>query len=124
MKSIVKSSHETARSVFLHAFARLDALALGVALGCWSGLLLLGSTWFLVLRGGSSAVSFFALLANYFPGYTVTWQGGAAGLIYGFLTGFTVGWGFARLRNLAVRLYVALAKLKAAYSMLAERIDQ
>jgi ABC-type proline/glycine betaine transport system permease subunit len=124
MNSSIKSSHETASRVFLHAFARLDAVALGVAVGCWSGTVLLGATWLLALRNDSPAVPALALLANYLPGFTVTWQGGVLGLLYGFVIGLTLGWAFARLRNLAVRLYFGIAKLKAAFSLLAERLDQ
>jgi hypothetical protein len=56
MKSSIKSHREIASRVFLHAFARLDPIALGIAIGCWCGLGLLGATWLLVLRIDSPAV--------------------------------------------------------------------
>lgn len=108
----------------LHAFARMDAVAMGISIGCWGGLLLCGVTWLLVHHGDPSAVTLLALLSQYFPGFKVSWQGGLMGLLYGFLTGFALGWGYGVLRNLAVRLYVALAKLKAALMLLTEKLDQ
>jgi hypothetical protein len=124
MKSSIKSHREIASRVFLHAFARLDPIALGIAIGCWCGLGLLGATWLLVLRIDSPAVPFLALLAHYLSGFTVTWQGGVLWLFYGFVIGLALGWGFAQARNFAVRLYIAVAKLKAAFLLLSERLDQ
>jgi hypothetical protein len=124
MKSGIKSHHEIASGVFLHAFARLDPIALGIAIGCWCAVTLLGVTWLLVFHIDSPAMRFFALLAHYLPGFTVTWQGGVLGLLYGFVIGLALGWGFAQVRNFTVRLYIAVAKLKAAFSLLSERLDQ
>ena len=40
-----------------------------------------------------------ALIEHYYPGYTATPQGGLLGALYGFFTGFPLGWGVAQLYN-------------------------
>ena len=46
----------------------------------------------------------FGLLGQFFPFYDVTPIGSLLGLIYGFVTGFLIGWGFAVFRNSIVIL--------------------
>jgi protoporphyrinogen oxidase len=87
-------------------FTRLDPLAFGVSVGVTAGILLLLATLFLIIKDGSVAGPGLLLLAQYFPGYTITLTGGLVGFAYAFVTGFLAGWGFAYLRNLA--LYVSV----------------
>lgn len=82
-------------------FTRIDGLALGLAVGVTSGLLLLLATIALVLNGGGGAGLNLGLLSQYFPGYSVTPGGSILGLVYGFAAGFIAGWVFAYARNAA-----------------------
>ena len=52
------------------------------------------------------------LLANYFPGYAVTWPGAFLGAGYGFLSGWLVGVLLAFLLNLSHFLYIRLLERK------------
>ena len=88
------------------AFPKLDPLALGMSLGTVLGVGLMLATWFLLLRGGDASGKTLTLLSQFYPGYTVTAVGGLLGLIYGLLTGFLLGWGYAFLRNAATALYL------------------
>ena len=88
------------------AFPKLDPLALGLSLGTVLGAGLMLATWFLLLRGGDASGKTLTLLGQFYPGYTVTAVGGLVGLIYGLLTGFLLGWGYAFLRNAATALYL------------------
>ncbi len=88
------------------AFPKLDPLALGMSLGTVLGVGLMLATWLLLLRGGDASGKTLTLLSQFYPGYTVTAVGGLLGLIYGLLTGFLMGWGYAFLRNAATALYL------------------
>lgn len=88
------------------AFPKLDPLALGMSLGTVLGVGLMLVTWFLLLRGGDASGQTLTLLNQFYPGYTVTAVGGLLGFVYGLLTGFLLGWGYAFLRNAATALYL------------------
>ena len=63
-------------------FTRIDGMALGLAAGITSGVLLLLATIALVVKGGGGAG--LDLLGQYFPGYSVSLRGSILGLVYGF----------------------------------------
>jgi protoporphyrinogen oxidase len=84
------------------AFPKLDRMALGLSLGLVTGFFLFLATLGLVLKGGNVVGPTLQLLSQYFPGYHVTAVGSFIGLLYGFVTGFIGGWGFALLRNAVV----------------------
>ncbi len=88
------------------AFPKLDPLALGMSLGTVLGVGLMLATWFLLLRGGDTSGKTLTLLSQFYPGYTVTAVGGLLGFVYGLLTGFLMGWGYAFLRNAVTALYL------------------
>jgi protoporphyrinogen oxidase len=88
------------------AFPKLDPVSLGLSLGTVIGVGLMLATWFLLLRGGDASGKTLTLLSQFYPGYTITAVGGLLGLIYGLLTGFLLGWGYAFLRNAATALYL------------------
>jgi protoporphyrinogen oxidase len=99
--------------IFAQAFMKLDPIALGTSVGIMSGLILFVLTLFVYYGQVSSIGRYLWLLAQYFPGYTVTGVGSGLGLLYGFLIGFGVGWGIAFLRNSMVRLYVSIVRRRA-----------
>ncbi len=75
-------------------FARLDIAAIAVSVGCLFAILLWAATATLLLKGapaGQHIGEHLGLLANFFPGYSVSWPGSIAGLAYGFLVGVGVG---------------------------------
>jgi protoporphyrinogen oxidase len=88
------------------AFARLDPLALGTAIGCVSGAGLLLATAILLLRGGEHVGRTLSLLNNYLPGFEVTWTGAMLGGLEAGAMGFGLGYLGAGLRNGAIQLYV------------------
>lgn len=73
---------------------RLDAVAQGISAGVLLGLGLFVATNWLVLKGGDVVGPNLALLAQFCPGYRVTFVGSLIGfgygLLYGGLAGFTV----------------------------------
>jgi hypothetical protein len=93
-------------AILRRAFARMDRLALGVALGSVTALTFLVATLWLVVKGGEVIGPTLQLLSQYLPGYRVTVGGSLLGAGYGFLLGGVLGWIFAYLRNLMLVLYV------------------
>lgn len=107
----------------LSAFASLHKLALGVACGVVSGLLLFMATAFLIVKGGSVVGPNMGLLSNYFPGFSVDWPGSVIGFLWASAGGFVVGWLVAFLRNLFLALYLFLVKTRAEVEQYGDFID-
>ena len=97
---------------------KLDPLSLGLSLGIVTGLGLLLTTLLLLPSGGDLTGKTLTLLAQFYPGYTVTAVGSLIGLGYGFLTGFAFGWGYAFLRNAATALYLVSLHRSAEQSIM------
>jgi hypothetical protein len=88
-------------------FARLDPLALGMAVGWVKGLVLFLATAILLLKGGENVGHTLSLLGNYVPGFEVTWRGAAIGCAEVVLMGFALGYVGACLRNGAIQAYAS-----------------
>jgi protoporphyrinogen oxidase len=96
-----------------HAFAKVDRTALGLSVGSVTGLTLFLMTVVLVLKGGPTVGPHLQLLAQFFPGYSVTAAGSVIGLLYGYFTGFAAGWGMAVFRNFASFVAVRMIRERA-----------
>jgi protoporphyrinogen oxidase len=100
------------------AFPKLDPLALGMSLGIVAGVGLLLATLLMSMTGGDLSGKTLTLLGQFYPGYTVTAVGGLVGLVYGFLTGFVLGWGYAFLRNAMTAVYLVSLHRSAQQSVM------
>lgn len=98
-------------AVLVRTFAKVHSVALGIACGILlsSGILL--ATLILVLKGGHQVGKNLVLLANYFPGYSVTLGGSLVGAAYGLIAGFILGWLMASLRNFVIAAYLHSVRL-------------
>jgi hypothetical protein len=96
------------RLLLSRAFARLDPLAMGAAVGLVSGVGLSVATAVLLLQGGLSIGLHLGRLSFYLPGYSVTWPGVLVGLIEGAVAGGALGVALAWLWNAYHRLFVTL----------------
>jgi len=101
-----EGGRETPGEVLAQAFARLDALAFGIAVGLASGLGLFLATLWLIVKGGEVVGPNLGLLSQYLPGFNVSAAGAVAGFGYAAGCGFVFGWCFAMLRNLLLWLYL------------------
>ena len=112
------------RAVLMAGFARLDVVALAVAMGTLLAVALFLMTAALLLKGappGRVVGPHLALLAVYFPGYSVSWGGSVIGAIYAWIAGAALGFVWAVLWNLTHYLYIALILIRAHWwRMLAE----
>jgi hypothetical protein len=107
----------------LETFARLDKTALGIAAGCVVAGIIFAATVILLLKGGSRIGPTLALLRQFFPGYSVTWRGSLIGALYGFGTGFVLGWTVALLRNAVTSAYLRVIRFKAQFSAVQSVMD-
>lgn len=73
------------------AIVRLNVRLMGTLFGLLSGLGLFVATNILVFKGGPNVGSHLGLLAQFFPGYTVTFAGSFVGFLYAFVVGFLLG---------------------------------
>jgi protoporphyrinogen oxidase len=95
------------------AFARVDPLALGVAVGWVSGVVLLLATAILLLKGGEHVGQTLSLLRNYVPGFEVTWTGATIGCLEVGLMGFGLGYLGAWLRNRGIQVYALFVRWRS-----------
>ena len=83
---------------------RLNAKAVGLALGLVCGLIIFIATNWLVLKGGNPVGPNLQLLSQYFIGYRVSFLGSLIGFAYGFalgtLCGALMGWIYNRVADL------------------------
>ena len=86
-------------------FAKLDPVAVGVAVGLVSGLLIFIATAILVIKGGSVVGPNLSLLGNFLFGFQVTWDGALVGLLEGGIGGFAIGYVGASCRNWGMQAY-------------------
>ena len=94
------------------AFARIDTVALAVAMGCVFALGLWLATALLLLKdtpAGTPVGPHLALLANYFPGYSVSWPGSLLGAAYAFVVGCIVGGLIGAVWNVVHHVYFMLS---------------
>ncbi len=106
------------REHYQREFAKLDGIALGASLGIVAGMAVLAATWLLLLKGGSEVGPNIAMLAQYWPGYRVTFAGSFVGLGYALVLGFGLGFLFALVRNAVNMLYAITAYRRARREIL------
>ena len=104
------------KAVLMAGFARMDVVALAVAMGtvCGIGVVLLTVT--LLLRGAAPDMHVgphLGLLSIYLPGYSVSWGGSVIGAGYGWIIGAAIGFVLAVLWNLTHYLYIILVVARA-----------
>lgn len=78
---------------------RLDAMAQAISAGVLLGLGIFVATNWLVLKGGDVIGPNLALLAQFCPGYRVTFLGSLIGFAYGLLYGGVAGYAVSALYN-------------------------
>ncbi|BCA55524.1 hypothetical protein W02_26640 [Nitrospira sp. KM1] len=109
----VKDPPASLDRVLDRAFARLDPVAMGVAMGTVSGLGLLLATVILLVKGGGNVGPNLSLVGQFLSGFSVTWIGAVIGLVemglWGFLTGYVGAWLF----NRGIVLYALLVRSRA-----------
>jgi hypothetical protein len=93
------------------AFAPLHKRAFGMAIGGTAGVSLFLVTVYAVVRQDPPDLLY--LVANYFPGYTVSWVGAMIGLAWAAFAFFVAGWFCAFMRNLVIGASIWMARTRA-----------
>ena len=95
------------------AFARLDTVLLGLAVGIVSGLGLFFATLALLLKGGDVVGPRLALLGHFLIGYKITLTGALIGLIEATIVGYMIGCFCAWFHNSLVSCYIYFVRRAA-----------
>ena len=107
----------------VQSLAKVDSLALGMALGTVFAVGIFLVTNLLILKGGEKIGPNLALLGQFFPGYNVTFGGSLLGLLYGFVSGFALGWLIAVIRNIIIKIYLQIINLKQKMAAVNDFLD-
>lgn len=102
-------------------FAKMDVMALAVAGGVLCSIALFMATAILLVQNVPANYPVgphLSALADYLPGYSVTWGGGVVGALYGFLGGAIGGFAAATFWN--ITHYVALGVMLISSAELAD----
>ena len=102
-------------------FAKMDVFGLAIAAGVLCSLALSLATAVLLLQSvpeNYPVGPHLSALADYLPGYSVSWAGAVVGAGYGFITGAVAGFAGAVYWNLAH--YVALGVMLISSAELAD----
>lgn len=100
-------------TVLNRGLARLDPIAMGVAVGVVVGLGLFLSTALLLIKGGGVVGPNLSLLGQFLPGFNMTWVGAAIGQVEVGLWGFLAGYSGAWLCNRSMVLYLSMLRSRA-----------
>jgi len=95
------------------AFARLDSVALGLAVGIVCGIGLFFATAVLLLKSGDTIGPRLALLQHYLIGYRITWIGSLVGLMEATIVGYVIGHVCAWLHNTLINGYIFFVRRTA-----------
>lgn len=115
-------SNRTAASQLTLAFAPVHKVALGIAVGLVSGVLLFSVTMIHIALDPNDG-GYLSLLGQYFYGYSVSPAGGLLGLLWGFVTGFVAGWFLAFVCNLTVTATLFALRTKAELEQTNDFLD-
>ena len=101
---LVAAGRKPLYSALVRRLGRVEAgAALGVVYTTLFALGLFVATNILVLKGGDDVGQHLGLLANYFPGYDVTFAGSLLGAVYAFVVGYVVGRVLCAVYNVVAR---------------------
>ena len=102
-------SDAQAENAMASAFAELDPIALGTAIGLVLGGAVCFATAALLIQGGQDVGLHLRGLGHYLPGYDVSWFGSLIGGVETGVLGFLLGAVLAWMWNTYHRWFMALA---------------
>ena len=120
---LVEDVLDIAEEAMTHNFPKLDPIAFGLSIGAVIGLSLFAVTFLLTITNADISETRLWLLSEFFIGYQVTFGGSFIGMLYGFVSGFIMGWGIAFLRNTVTLIYLAFTFRSAQRSVLSTLLE-
>jgi hypothetical protein len=104
------------------AFAPLHKRAFGIAIATTAAVLVVMATGIAVVRGTAFTLPL-DLLAQYFPGYAVSWRGAAVGAAWAAMVGYVSGWLLALVRNTMVAIMLFTVRTRAELASTRDFLD-
>ena len=104
------------------AFLPLHKRAFGIAAGVAAALVMFLVTAIYLLRDPRPTFEL-SLFAQYFAGYSVSWQGAFIGAAWAGFTGFVTGWFLAFGRNLLLATLLIVVRTRAELSQTRDFLD-
>lgn len=104
------------------AFLPLHKRAMGMAVAVAAAVVMFLITAIYLVRDADPGLELH-LLANYFAGYTVSWQGAFVGAAWAGFVGFIAGWFFAFARNFVMATMVVIVRTKAEMAQTRDFLD-
>ena len=104
------------KAVLMVAFARMDVVAMAVAIGTVSAIGLFLLTVTLLFKGAPPGMHIgihLGLFGIYLPGYSVSWGGSLIGAMYVWIIGALIGFVWAVMWNLTHYLYIIMVVVRA-----------
>lgn len=103
------------RVLLMALFARMDPVAMSLAMGVVFAIGLFAATAVLLLKGAPPGVPVgpnLGALVTFLPGYSVTWGGGILGAMYGLAIGAVVGFVFSVFWNFTHIIFIGFSILR------------
>ena len=107
---------EMERLLLMSAFARMDGVAMAVAMAVVFALGLFLATAVLLIKGAPPGIAVgphLGSLSTFLPGFSMTWLGAALGAFYAAVIGAVIGYVLSVLWNLTHILFVGFAVMRA-----------
>lgn len=117
----------TDKAVLMVGFAKMDVIALAVAVGGVCATAFFFATAILLIKGAPEGVhtgTHLGLLGIYLPGYSVSWGGSLLGAIYVGVVGAVVGFIWGVLWNMTHYLYIILVVARSYWWRLMTEYDE
>jgi hypothetical protein len=102
----------------MSAFARIDGVAMTVAMGLVFGIGLFLATAILLIKPPSPDFSVgpnLSTLGTFLPGYSVSWVGSVVGALYAAAIGAVVGCVLSVIWNVAHFLFIGIVVMRASW---------
>jgi len=96
-------------------FARMDAVAMALAVGAVCALCLCLATAILLFKGAAPGMPIggnLSALGTFLPGYEISWWGAAIGGLYGLFFGSVIGFLLSFFWNLVHVVFIGVAVLR------------
>jgi len=106
------------RALLMAVFARMDGVAMALAVGTVSAVGLFVATIVLLLKGAPPGVPIgpnLATLGNFLPGYSVSWIGSIIGAGYAAVIGLVGGYLLAVLWNFTHLVYIGVVIIRGQW---------
>ena len=105
-------------TLLMSAFARIDSVAMAVAMGLVFGIGLFLATAILLIKGGGPGVPVgpnLSALVTFLPGYSVSWVGSVVGALYAAAVGAVVGCVLSVMWNVTHFIFIGIVVMRASW---------